>query len=120
MAKTANDICRQALRDLRILGVGQDMAAEDFAHAKEKLDQLYAELTDPPLSVALHWTVSSVPDGIATALAQTLAEDIGRPYGRDFNQTKRDQAMARLMKLILPDDRTTLRNEGVANRAAFY
>lgn len=120
MAKTANDICRQALREIRVLGVGQDMAAEDFSHANEKLDQLYAELVGPPRSLALFWDTAAVPDGVATALSQTLAEDIGRPYGRAFDRQKRDEAMNRLLKLIAPDDRTRVRTEEPAKRAAFF
>lgn len=120
MTQTANDICRQALREIEVLGIGQDMAAEDFDHAKEKLDQLYAELTEPPRSIPLGWTVSGVPDSVATALAQALAEDIGRPYGRAFQRQKRDEAMGRLLALIVPDDRVDEGAENAARRAAFY
>lgn len=121
MTQTANDICRQALREIEVLGIGQDMAAEDYDHAKEKLDQLYAELTYPPHSIPIPWTIAGgIPDNVATALAQALAEDIGRPYGRQFVRVKRDEAMARLMAMLLPDDRVDNVAENVINRAKFY
>lgn len=120
MAQTANDICRMALREIQVLGIGQDMAADDFAHANEKLTLLYAELTEPPRLLPIVWTLSAVPDSVATALAQTLAEDIGRPYNKPFQQRKREEAMSRLLSLVTPDDRTARDPEDVRRRAAFY
>ena len=120
MTQTANDIARMALQEIGVLGVGQDMAADDFAHANEKLTLLMAELTESPRRLPITWTTAAVPDRVATALAQTLAEDIGRPYGRRFQRVKREEAMTRLLGLVTPDDRTTRDPEEVRKRAAFY
>ena len=120
MTQTANDIARMALRELGVLGIDQDMAAGDFDHASEKLDLLFAELTDPPRSLPINWTTDAVPDNVATALAQALAVDIGRPYGKLFVRQARDEAMSRLIGLVAPDDRTMRDSEGVRKRAAFY
>ncbi len=120
MTQTANDICRMALRDIGVLGIDQDMAAGDFAHADEKLDLLMAELTGAPRRLPITWTTSAVPDRVATALSQALAEDIGRPYGKPFIRVKREEAMDRLLALVIPDDRTTRDPEDVRKRAAFY
>ena len=120
MAQTANDIARAALQDIGVLGIGQDMAADDFDYASKKLDLLYAELTQPPRSLPIAWTVSTVPDSVATALAQTLAVDIGRPYGKTFVFQQREEAMNRLLTLVTPDDRTARDPEDVRRRAAFY
>ncbi len=120
MTKTANDIARTALRDIGVLGIGQDMAADDFAYASEKLTLLYAELTEPPRSLPIAWTIAAVPDSVATALAQALAVDIGRPYGKVFVRQQREEAMSRLLTLVTPDDRTANDPEDVRRRAAFY
>lgn len=120
MPKTANDICRMALREIEVLGVGQDMAAEDFAHANEKLDLLFAELTYPPHSVPIDWTTAAVPENVAQALAQTLAQDVGRVYGRPFQRVERNEAFERLVAVLLPDDRVDNVAENVGKRAAFY
>ena len=120
MTKTANDICRMALREIQVLGIGQDMAPDDFAHANEKLDMLYAELTEPPRLLPIVWTTAAVPDAVAQSLSQTLAEDIGRPYNKPFQKLKREEAMNRLLTAVSPDDRTDRDPEDVRRRAAFY
>ena len=120
MTKTANDICRMALREIQVLGIEQDMSAADFDHCDEKLTLLMAELTESPRRIPITWTSSAVPDRVATALTQTLAEDIGRPYNRPFQRVKREEAMNRLLSLVLPDDRTARDPEDVRKRAAFY
>lgn len=120
MAKTANDICRMALRDIGVLGIDQDMAAGDFDHCNEKLDLLMAELTEPPWRLPITWTTAAVPDKVATALVQTLAVDIGRPYGKEFVRQRREEAMSRLLSLVVPDDRTERDSEDQRRRAAFY
>ncbi len=120
MVQTANDITADALRDIGVLGIGQDMEADDFAYASKKLDLLYAELTQPPRALPITWTVAAVPDSIATALAQALAVDIGRPYGKVFVRQQREEAMSRLLTLVTSDDRTAKDPEDVRRRAAFY
>lgn len=120
MAQTANDICRLALEEIGVLGIDQDMAAGDFARANKKLDLLMAELTEPPWRLPITWTTAAVPDKVATALVQTLAVDIGRPYGKEFVRQRREEAMSRLLSLVVPDDRTERDSEDQRRRAAFY
>ena len=120
MAQTANDICRMALRDIGVLGIDQDMAAGDFDHCNEKLDLLMAELTEPPWRIPITWTTAAVPDRVATALVQTLAVDIGRPYNKPFVRQRREEALSRLLSLVMPDDRTERDSEDHRRSAAFY
>lgn len=120
MPQTANEIAQLALKDLGVLGLGQEMAADDFTYVNQKLDLLYAELTQPPRSLPITWDTTEVPDSIATALAQTLAVDIGRPYGKPFVRQQREEAMSRLLGLIVPDDRTGRDPDDIIKRAAFY
>ena len=120
MAQTANDICRMALREIGVLGIDQDMAAGDFDHCNEKLDLLMAEWTEAPWRIPITWTTAAVPDSVATALVQTLAVDIGRPYGKQFVHQRREEALSRLLSRVMPDDRTERDPEDQRRRAAFY
>lgn len=109
-----------ALEDIGVVGIGQDMAADDFDHAEEKLTLLMAELTGKPHFVPITWTSDAVPDRVATALSQTLAVDIGRPYGKLFVRQQREETLVRLLGIVAPDDRTARGSEDVRKRAAFY
>lgn len=123
MPKTSSEIVRRALRECRVLGVDQDMPASYYTDGKEVLDGLYAELSDMPprgLGRVLDWTVETVPDGLFLALSETLAHDLGRGFGRPFQQQRREESMTRLLSLILPDDAADSASDEDRKRASFY
>lgn len=131
VAKTRLDICEDALRMLRVLAVGENMAADDYAVAKAALE---AEFDLWKSVQGFTWTfdLDTVPNQYARPMAEALAALIAAEFplpGQTVPNYSR--AVGRMRAIAFPDDRADSRDldgdgtvstaeANVAKRAAYY
>jgi len=108
MTKTSTDVVSEALRRIRVLGVGDTPAGDDATTGKDALDALFAELNAEPHAMGFTWTVETVPDAIFRPLAWLLAVDLAQTYQEQAEP--RSRAMMRLRAYAFPDDRDDRRD----------
>lgn len=108
MTKTSTDVISEALRRIRVLGVGDTAAGDDATTAKDALDALFAELNAVPHSMGFTWTVETVPDALYRPLAWLLAVDLADTYQEAAEP--RSRALLRLRAYAFPDDREDRRD----------
>ncbi len=81
MSKTSNEVCTEALRHIRVLGLEDVAAPAEVARAQDHLDSIMQEL-DEIHEMAIQWTKETVPNshflGISMALGGSLAPGFGK------------------------------------------
>lgn len=82
MSKTSSEVCTEALRLLGVVAVDEPPSADDYARAKDHMDDIFSTLTDT-YALALDWTVETVPDGAFLPFARAIAGSIASAYGRE-------------------------------------
>lgn len=78
MTKTASDVVTQALKALRVIGVGEAPNADEMADALAEYiafhDVIQKDLQNSHGMRGANWSYDSVPDNIWTHVAKMLAE----------------------------------------------
>jgi hypothetical protein len=128
MTKTTLDICTRAMRQIGVLSVGENLAADDFEVVRNAYEAEFERInTDHSLS--LTYTANTVPDALLVPWASVAAAAVAPIYLVQGPNLAR--AIGQIRSYTLPDDREDWRDldedgtvseseENAAKRAQYY
>lgn len=107
--RTRDDLIRQALTGLKVIGSGQAPDADDSETISAKIDGLFAELA--ARSVATVTDDDRIPSEWFNALADLLANECAPAFGAERNPAIREDAEARLKVMTRQQPQRLLRTD---------
>lgn len=79
MPKTSREVVTEALRNIGVVAVFEDPAAEDYDRAQTHLDTVIAHLEEIE-DLEIGWTKETVPDRLFTAVANMVSGSVCMAY----------------------------------------
>lgn len=103
MANTSQDVCREALRHIGVLGIEQQMPTAYYSRAKTHLDAILVELDDVH-KMAIAFTAETVPDSHFLGLSIAVGGSVAPGFQRPQFAGERERGIGMLRDLEFPAD----------------